>query len=115
MKRILLGGALLVLAACTGPAHSTPAVAPELMISCSVTVVSGRTGISVVMWQLADSGKAVYVHQVTADWYGTDVTVKIGRSVPWLPGNGSVEVDRPLPASLYGNSTAKGCKVLSWH
>lgn len=104
---------MVALAACSSPAPAAPSP-PRLDASCGVTVVNAQTGISVVMWQPADSGKAIYVHAVTADWYGTNVTVKVNRSVPWLPDNGNVEVDQPLPPSLYDNSMAKGCTVLSW-
>jgi hypothetical protein len=114
MKKIsgvlLLAGTVVgAVSACSNP--PPPAV---LRASCGVTVVDAATGISVVMWQSQDSGKAIYVHTVTADWYGTDVAVKVNRRVSWLPDNGYVEVDQPLPPSLYDNPTSKGCKVLSW-
>jgi hypothetical protein len=104
-----LAAAALAVTACGSPAPPPP---PRLLATCGVTVVDAQTGISVVMWQPSGAGKAIYVRQVTADWYGTVVTVKADLDVP--PGDVNVEVDQALPSSLYGNSMAKGCKVLSW-
>ena len=106
--------AVAVTVTACGSTSPAPDTKPALAYSCGITVVSAQTGISVVLWQPYNSGKTIYVHQVTADWYGSDVTVKVNRRISWLPDNGNVEVDKPLPPSMYQNNTAKGCKVLSW-
>lgn len=99
MKFILLAiGAALALAACSTAAASSSAAPPQwaLTATCGVTVVDGQTGIGVVMSTVWDT--PVYVRQVKADWYGTVVTVNADRSIPV---GGQVEVDQPLPPSLY--------------
>lgn len=116
---VLLLPSVISAAACgaaswSGDAVPAPGTRPALDASCGITEVNAQTGISVVLWQPYDAGTSVYVHTVRADWYGTDVTVKIDRNVPWMADDGITEVDQALPPSLYGNSPAKGCKILSW-
>lgn len=45
--------------------------------SCGVTAMDAATRISVVMWQSQDSGKAIYIHAVTAGWYGAVSTNRV--------------------------------------
>jgi hypothetical protein len=56
------------------PARSPAGRPPQLDSSCGATDVDATTGIAVVLWQPRDSGQAIYVRQVTADYYGTKVT-----------------------------------------
>jgi hypothetical protein len=111
MRKTLCG--LLLAGVVAVSACSSPPPPPQLDSSCAATDVDATTGISVVLWQPSDSGKAIYVHQVTADYYGTKVTVKVNKAV-WFNPDQNVEVDAPLPSSDNGLPLSAGCKIVSW-
>lgn len=86
--------------------HRSPADHLAGFLRCQV--VDDATAVSVVWRQPWNPGKVIDVHQVIADWYGMNLTLKVDRSVSWQSDNGNVAVGEPLPPSLYVNSLAKG-------